>query len=451
MTLNDIINKIESLKKELESLKPIKTELEKKIWHKLRLDWNFHSNHIEGNSLTFGETKVLLETGHIAGTLTKPKRDYDEVIGHDKAIDIIIEITKNNNSLTEAIIRELHKTILPTPYKLDAETPEGKPTKREILIGEYKRQPNHVLTSKGEKFYFATPDETKPQMTDLVDSFRDRKAVSAKDILFLASEFHYKFVLIHPFDDGNGRIARLLLNYFLLLNDYPPLIIRTDDKKNYFTALEASDAGNFESLVIYLGEQITRSLQLMIRGAKGEEISETDDIDKEILLLDKKLESLGRSEIREEKKEKTVLNVFNESIIPLITSVFTKASKFDNYFKEQDILYNINNSLNTQDKESFLNSLLNKISEPDKIQNFSFYYRLNGFKKAGVNDFNVSEYLHFTFEKYKYILHYSNSVVFENLYDQILSVEDIDRISNEVANNILLTINRNIENIIKSR
>lgn len=453
MELKDIVEKIDSLKRELETLKPIKPELENKIWHKLRLDWNYHSNHIEGNSLTFGETKVLLETGHVVGTITKPKRDYDEIIGHDKAIDIIKQLAENKTPLTEATIRELHKTILPTDYMLDAQTPDGKPTKRHILIGEYKKHPNHVLTSKGDMFYFAAPEETKPKMSELIDSFRNRTINNSSELLLLISEFHYKFVLIHPFDDGNGRLARLLLNYFLIYNSYPPIIIKTEDKKNYFTALEASDAGNIESLLIYLAEQLNKSFDLIVKAAKGENIEEEDDIDKSIKLLNKKIEYLGKNEIREEKSADSIDKIFQKNILPLLTAVFNKLSKFDGYFKSTDLFYLINNSGNTQQKENFLETLFHKIMhyEPQNLQNFAVRYNFNGFKKAGVNDFNVSQYLHFVFEKYKYQMHYNHNILIDNLYDQFLNSEQIELVSNEIANNTLTSIEKNIDKIINNQ
>src|SRR5690606_29582399 len=133
-------------------------EDESRIMQKFRLDWNYHSNKLEGNSLTYGETKALLLFGITAQG--KPLKDHFEITGHNEAINWVLEILKGDYPLTEHFIRELHKLILKEPYQVDAVSPEGLPTKRWITIGQYKTTPNHVKTKTGEIFYFATPEET---------------------------------------------------------------------------------------------------------------------------------------------------------------------------------------------------------------------------------------------------------------------------------------------------
>lgn len=448
MDLKQIIDKIDILKKELDNLRPIMKEYDAKIWQKIRLDWNFHSNHIEGNSLTFGETKALLEKGTVVNTSGKPKKDYDEIEGHNKAIDLIVELSKNKAELTEAMIRELHKTILPTTYKLPAQTSEGKLTTRNVIIGEYKKQPNHVLTAKGETFYFAKPEETKPKMMDLMDSFRSKTMITTQDILISATEFHYRFVLIHPFDDGNGRLSRLLLNYYLLISGFPPVVIKTDDKKNYFGALEASDAGSFESLVTYIGTRLIESLELYIKGAKGEYIEEPDDLDKQITLLQKKVESLGLEEARIEKDRETVALVFENSIFPLLIKLFIKLEKVFDFFRETNINLNIDNSLSNFDKSMFIDKLKKTYKmNSANIQHITLLFSLVGFKGAGVNDFNEDFTIKFFFEKYKYIFNDLSRTRIEKLYHQFLSEEEIEIITNGIVKHCLNRIDKKIDSL----
>ena len=118
---------------ELNKLRPIKKVDEQRILQKFRLDWNYHSNNLEGNSLTFGETKALLLFGITAQG--KPLKDHFEITGHDEAINLVLDIVKSKRPLTENFIRELHKLILKEPYYVNATTPEGEPTKKLIQVG----------------------------------------------------------------------------------------------------------------------------------------------------------------------------------------------------------------------------------------------------------------------------------------------------------------------------
>lgn len=278
------------LKTDLDKLRPINKDQEARIMQKFRLDWNYHSNHLEGNSLTFGETKALLLHGITAQG--KPLKDHIEITGHNEAVNWIIDVVKEDYPLNESFIRQLHTLLLKESYEVNAITAEGQPTKKRVEVGKYKSLPNHVQTATGEIFYFATPEETPAKMEELINLFRTKKSEIETNPILLAAEFHYKFIRIHPFDDGNGRTARILMNFILMQYGYPPVIIKTEDKTNYFAALQQGDAGLIEQFVEYIAQNLVRSLEIMIAGAKGEDIEEPDDIDKEIALLEQKLKLL---------------------------------------------------------------------------------------------------------------------------------------------------------------
>lgn len=279
----EILQKIDQLKTELEALRPLDAEREGRIMQKFRLDWNYHSNHLEGNSLTYGETKALILFGITAQG--KPLKDHLEMTGHNEAIKWIEEVVKEERPLTENFIRQLHELLLKEPYQVDALTPNGQPTKKWIQIGQYKSSPNNVVTVTGEIFYFATPEETPSMMHDLLAWYRSEKEKNELHPLQLAALFHYRFIRIHPFDDGNGRTARILMNFILLQHRLPPVIIKTEDKLHYFAALRQADAGLLEPFIEYIGENLERSLDLMVRGARGEPVEEFEDIEKELTLL----------------------------------------------------------------------------------------------------------------------------------------------------------------------
>jgi len=283
------IAKALELRNELDNLRPIDKEKEAIIMQKFRLDWNYHSNHLEGNSLTYGETKALILFGITA--LGKPLKDTLEITGHNEAINWVIDLVKGERPLTENFIRELHSLLLKEPYEVDAITPDGKPTKKLITVGSYKTTANHVKTKTGEIFYFATPEETPAKMHDLLSWYSQKTKEENINPILLAAEFHYRFIRIHPFDDGNGRTARILMNFILMQFGFPPVIIKTEDKANYFAALRMADAGNIEAFVTYIAQNLVRSLEIMISGAKGESIEE-EDISKQIAALEQKIAAL---------------------------------------------------------------------------------------------------------------------------------------------------------------
>ena len=214
-----LLARVDDLKKQVDALKPLPKDVEGKIWQKYRLDWNYHSNAIEGNSLTFGETLVFLREGLTAKG--KPLKDHLDMKGHNEVVEYLFSMIHKKDELTEKHIKEFHKILLVEPYEVNAVTLDGQKSTKTIKIGEYKSQSNHVLTPTGDTHYYATPDETPGRMGELIEWHRREK--DTLHPVILAALLHYEFVNIHPFDDGNGRMSRILMNLVLLQNGYPPV------------------------------------------------------------------------------------------------------------------------------------------------------------------------------------------------------------------------------------
>lgn len=335
------------LKSELDHLRPLTKEQEEIIMQKFRLDWNYNSNNLEGNSLTYGETKALLLHGITAQG--KPLKDHFEITGHDEAIKWIEELVKGDYPLTENFIRELHTLLLKSPYNVKAITPDGQPTTRRIAVGQYKTAPNHVKTKTGEIFRFATPEETSAKMHDLIDWYRQESELETANPIILAAEFHYRFIRIHPFDDGNGRTARIIMNFILMKFGYPPTIIKTEDKENYFAALRQADAGQINPFIDYIARNLIHSLQIMISGAKGEDIEEDDDVLKELALL--------KARLQKKKKTKSPLLVYDtiKNFIDYTCPLFEDTvNEVADLFAESDSSILVNDHLY---KESFAEAI----------------------------------------------------------------------------------------------
>lgn len=444
------LDEAERLKNELDNLRPLNGEAEARIMQKFRLDWNYHSNNLEGNSLTYGETKALILFGITAQG--KPLKDHFEIIGHNEAINWILEIVKDETTLTEKFIRELHTLLLKeTSYK-EALTPDSKPTRRKIEVGKYKTQPNHVVTVTGETFYFATPEETPAKMHDLIEWFRKEKERPDVNPIILAALFHYRFIRIHPFDDGNGRVARILMNFILMQFGYPPVIIKTEDKENYYAVLRLADADELQPFIEYIAENLIRSLEIMIRGAKGENIEEPDDLDKELTLLEFELRN-AENTIQKIRNEQTVIYLFNESILPFFQYVLEMNRKFSRFYLSTRIIYSYKNSEGHE--IPFLQVSMERATLPDiipsEIESISMTTNFREFK----NKNSMSNYINkftFVFNRLDYIiLDSEKKQLLSKLYSQNLNQEEIEKIVKIEAQNHKGIIKEQVEQISENR
>ena len=312
-TSSTIIEEIDRLKGELDALRPLPADVVDRIGQKLRLESNYHSNAIEGNSLTLGETRSLILHGLTARG--KPMRDHLDIEGHNDAVKAIEDSVKTDGALNEVFIRNLHRVLLKEPYENDAITPEGQPTKRLISIGDYKTQPNNVRTSTGEIYYFTPPEQVKSAMSDLIDWYRKTENEGEHPIA-IAATFHYRFVRIHPFDDGNGRMARLLMNMILIKHGYTVAIIPIEERDQYIQTLEQADKNeDLAEFIAYVAHCCKYALNLHLKAARGEDIEDVEDIDKEIALFKRSLQKGTDDTIKAREYTDQVLDPFSSYFI----------------------------------------------------------------------------------------------------------------------------------------
>ncbi len=222
------------------ALQPLDEQTRFRISQRFTIDFNYNSNHIEGNTLTYGQTELLLLFGKVIGEAEM--KDYEEMKASNVGLKMMeVEALLQDKPLTQNFIRQLHQTLLREDYTVYRQMPNGEYTSYTVHAGQYKTRPNSVITRTGERFEYASPEETPALMTDLVDWYNQAEQEGVMTPVELAALFHYRYIRIHPFEDGNGRIARLLVNYILSRHNYPMIVVRSRKKQEYINALSASD------------------------------------------------------------------------------------------------------------------------------------------------------------------------------------------------------------------
>ena len=340
----------ETLYREWQALQPLSPENQKRLDDKFMLEFNYNSNHIEGNTLTYGQTMSLLIHGKVEGNA--PMHDYEEMKAHHAALEFVKQAVKEKERrpLTEAFIRQIHKIMLKEDYVV-YENRVGQQIQYTIHAGIYKTRPNSVKTQTGEIFEYASPEETPALMADLVSWYNTAEAEGKMSPLDLATSFHYRYIRIHPFEDGNGRIARLIVNYILALHGYPMIVVQTEDKNNYLSALEKCDSvvglvpaigakaslEQITPLSDYLEHCLERALQLSIRAAKGENIEEEDDLQKKLAVLARNARAKRGNIKRIERKY--LLDIFNNFIIPFNEKIGDSLSLFSQFYGDTQVDY----------------------------------------------------------------------------------------------------------------
>ena len=323
------LESIDKLKDELNAFRPLAPDVVGRVGQKLRIELNYHSNAIEGNAMTLGETRSLILHGLTARG--KFMRDHLDIQGHDDAVKAVEDAVGSEHALTEVFIRNLHRILLKEPYDADAMTPDGKATKRRVAIGDYKTVPNNVKTSTGETYYFTPPEQVKPAMSDLIDWYRKQEAANEHPVI-IAATFHYRVVRIHPFDDGNGRMARLLMNLILIKHGYTVAIIPVSQRSRYIEELERIDkTEDLAEFIDYVAICCEYSLNLHLRAARGESIEDVDDIDREIELFKRSRSEdagLGRPIALREYVDEVLHPLYDycQSKVERLSDVFTVTS-----------------------------------------------------------------------------------------------------------------------------
>ena len=241
---NDFFEELDKKKSILDSKRPLPKETLKSLEENFKLEWTYNSNAIEGNTLTLKETKVVLEGITIGG---KTMREHLEAINHKEAIEFLEELINDNSELSEIDIKNIHALVL---KGIDDENAGRYRTENVIISGATHIPPESVIVPELMEKLIYRYDEWKEKYHPIV----------------VASLLHAEFVKIHPFIDGNGRTARLLMNFEAMKNGYPPIIIKTEQRHSYYDALDkGAMTGDYTDFVKIVVKQAEEMLDLYLK------------------------------------------------------------------------------------------------------------------------------------------------------------------------------------------
>lgn len=238
-----LAERIEKMLAKLKYLRPLPKETLESLKKKFEVEMTYHSNAIEGNRLTLKETYLVLERGLTIGG--RSMKEHLEATNHKEAIIVMEKIIKQKQ-INESNILNLHAIIL------DKIRPEW--------AGFYRNGPVAITLAKHK------PPSYKlvPGLMAEIIKILNKKSESVKAIE-AAAEVHHKLVFIHPFWDGNGRLARLLMNIKLMQAGFPPTILRKQERTSYYKSLEKADADDISSLTTMIAKDVLRALDIYLK------------------------------------------------------------------------------------------------------------------------------------------------------------------------------------------
>lgn len=244
--IKKILASLDAKKAILDSYRPLPPELIKNLQEWLRIELTYSSNALEGNTLTSSETALVVEKGITIGG--KSVQEHLEAINHAHAFDFIMAIAQNKHEpITWHDILSIHQLIL---HAIDDQH-AGKVRNLRVKVA-------------GSSKEFAEPH----MLQDHIDTFMQWLHTSKEEPFIMAADAHLKLVTIHPFIDGNGRTARLLMNLLLIRAGYTPALILPEDLSAYIAALQQADTGNKDAYYTVIAQAVERTLTMYIDALK---------------------------------------------------------------------------------------------------------------------------------------------------------------------------------------
>ena len=255
-----LLKEIDSLQAKIDGKRPMYPERWQAVTEKLKMEWTYDSNAIEGSTLTLGETIFFLREGLMVEG--KPLKDFVDARNHAEAIDFLYDVISDQRPITEGLIKEINALLLKGVEYTDAVDPTGKRTRKKANPGQYKKTPNTVIQLDGTIHEYTDPLHVTTEMEELVAWINGH--IGNKHGLITGAVAHYNLTRIHPFDDGNGRGARLLMNLIFIKKSIPPAVIRNEQRRLYLDTLAKADKGDLEPFVRFVGKSLVNTQKTIV-------------------------------------------------------------------------------------------------------------------------------------------------------------------------------------------
>ena len=253
--MKNLLGQIQEKKEQLDKLRPLSSIQVRNLKNVYDIQLTYNSNAIEGSTLTYSETKLILNEGITIGG--KSINEHLETINHQEAISFIESIANiPTNQITLVDIKNIHNLILKGIDKQNA--------------GTYRKQNVGVVKQDGNIHNFVEPLKIDEEMNKFINWLHTQ---TIKEPILLATLVHLKFVSIHPFIDGNGRTARLLMNLVLLQNGYPQAIIKISNRVQYIKSIEKyqqSSNNDYDDFYMIILNSVNDSLDLYLTIIKND-------------------------------------------------------------------------------------------------------------------------------------------------------------------------------------
>jgi len=192
----------------------------------------------------------------------KPFKDFLDARNHAQAIDYLHQVIKDARPITPGLIKEINALLLLGVTHTDAMTETGEKVKKPATPGQYKRLPNHVLQADGTIHHYTEPLQVPDEMEKLCQWIQDHFAT--QHALMIGAIAHYNLVRVHPFDDGNGRGARILMNLILIKKGYPPAIVKQEQRRRYLATLNQAVRGELAPFLTFMAQSLIDTQRIML-------------------------------------------------------------------------------------------------------------------------------------------------------------------------------------------